>query len=73
MTEIAEHYNPIGKAATLEVWRKRMRMPVSTAEGYISDPVKQFGVTFSENPPDWPKYGIPVLWRKGGNQGRKMG
>ncbi len=27
MTELAEHYNPIGKAATLEVWRRRMRMP----------------------------------------------
>jgi hypothetical protein len=37
MTEIAEHYDPIGKAKTLEVWRKRMRMPVPTAEGHISD------------------------------------
>jgi hypothetical protein len=37
MTETAEHYNPIGKAETLEVWRRRMRMPVPTAEGYISD------------------------------------
>ena len=102
MTEVAEYYNPIGKADTLEVWRRRMRMPVPTAEGHISDlrilviyettsvnglpldllidaqksdsdPVKQFGVIFSENPPDWSKYEIPVLWRKGGNQGRKMG
>jgi hypothetical protein len=82
MTEIAEHYNPIGKAETLEGWRRRMRMPVPTAEGHVvelrivaiyetisvnglpldllidgqkseSDPVKQFGVIFSENPPDW--------------------
>ena len=37
MTELAEHYNPIGKAETLEVWRRRMRMPVPTAKGYISD------------------------------------
>ena len=34
-----------------------------------SDPVKQFGVIFSENPPDWSKYGIPVLWRKNGESG----
>ena len=27
-----------------------------------NDPVKRFGVIFSESPPDWPKYGIPVLW-----------
>lgn len=27
-----------------------------------NDPVKQFGVIFSESPPDWSKYGIPVLW-----------
>jgi hypothetical protein len=27
-----------------------------------NDPVKQFGVFFSESPPDWSKYGIPVLW-----------
>jgi hypothetical protein len=98
MTELAEHYNPIGKAETLEVWRRRMRMPVPTAAGHISDlrilaiyettsvnglplnllidarksdtaPVKQFGVIFSENPPDWSKYGIPVLWRKEGESG----
>ena len=95
MTETAEHYNPIGKAETLEVWRRRMRMPVPTAEGYISDlrilaiyettsvnglpldllidaqksdsdPVKQFGVIFSENSPDWSRYSLPVLWRKSG-------
>jgi hypothetical protein len=98
MNEIAEHYNPIGKAETLEIWRRRMRMPVPTAEGYIvdlrivaiyetssvnglpldllidaqktnNDPVKQFGVIFSASPPDWSKYGIPVLWRKEGVAG----
>ncbi len=37
MTELAEHYNPIGKAEILEVWRRRMRMPVPTLEGYIVD------------------------------------
>jgi hypothetical protein len=37
MTELAERYNPIGKAETLEVWRRRMRMPVPTAAGHISD------------------------------------
>jgi hypothetical protein len=26
------------------------------------DPVKQFGVIFSDSPPDWSKYRIPVLW-----------
>jgi hypothetical protein len=98
MTEIAAHYSPIGKAETLEVWRGRMRMPVPTAEGHISDlrilaiyettsvnglpldllidaqksdsdPVKQFGVIFSESPPDCSKYGIPVLWQKEGIAG----
>ena len=83
MTEVAEHYNPIGKAETLEVWRRRMGMPVPTAEGHISDlrivaiyettsvnglpldllidaqksdsdSMKQFGVIFSTNTPDWP-------------------
>ncbi len=34
-----------------------------------SDPVKQFGVIFSENPPDWSEYCIPVLWRKEGVAG----
>jgi hypothetical protein len=34
-----------------------------------NDPVKQFGVIFSENPPDWSKYGIPVLWRQEGKSG----
>ena len=28
-----------------------------------NDPVKRFGVIFSENPPDWSKYRIPVLWQ----------
>jgi len=91
MTELVKHYNPIGKAETLEVYPRRMRMPVPTAAGHIldlriitiyettainglpldllsdaqktkNDPVKQFGVIFSESPPDWSKYGIPVLW-----------
>ena len=98
MTELVKHYNPTGKAETLEVWRQRMRMPVPTAAGQIldlrivtiyettsvnglpldllidaqktrSDPVKRFGVIFSESPPDWSKYGIPVLWRKEGVAG----
>jgi hypothetical protein len=33
------------------------------------DPVNQFGVILSENPPDWSKYGIPVLWRQEGVAG----
>jgi hypothetical protein len=96
MTELVKHFNPVGKSETLEVWRRRMRMPVPTSAGDIldvriiniyetttinglpldllidaqktkSDPVKQFGVIFSESPPDWPKYRIPVLWcMKGG-------
>jgi hypothetical protein len=28
------------------------------------DRVKWFGVIFSESPPDWSKYSIPVLWRR---------
>jgi hypothetical protein len=93
MTEIAEHFYPIGKAEAVAVWRNRMRMPVPTAEGVImdvriitiyettsvnglpldlliearkssGDPVKRFGVIFSESPPDWSKYSIPVLWRR---------
>ena len=91
MTELVKHYNPVGKAETLEVWRRSMRMPVPSAGGHIldlqivalyettainglpldllidaqktrNDPVKQFGVIFSDSPPDWPKYRIPVLW-----------
>ena len=91
MTELVKHYNPTGKTETLEVWRRRMRMPVPTAAGHIldlkivalyettsinglpldllidaqktrNDPVKQFGVIFSDSPPDWPKNRIPVLW-----------
>lgn len=34
-----------------------------------NDPVKQFGVIFSECPPDWPSYGIPVLWCSDGVPG----
>ena len=34
-----------------------------------NDPVKQFGVIFRESPPDWSKYGIPVLWQSEGLQG----
>ena len=37
MTAVAEHYNPVGKSETVETWRKRMRMPVPTAEGFILD------------------------------------
>ena len=91
MTELVKNYNPTGKAETLKVWRRSMRMPVPTAAGHIldlrivtiyetttvngqpldllidaqktkNDPVKQFGVIFSESPPDWSKYDIPVLW-----------
>ena len=93
MTEIAEHFDPVSKAEAIPVWRKRMRMPVPTAEGLIMDVriiniyettsvngmpldlliearkssgdlVKRFGVIFSESPPDWSKYSIPVLWRR---------
>jgi hypothetical protein len=98
MTATAEHYNPIGKAETVDTWRKRGRMPVPSSEALIidlrivaiyettavnglpldllidaqktkNDPVKQFGVIFSETPPDWSKYGIPVLWREEGKSG----
>jgi hypothetical protein len=98
MTELVKHHNPIGKTETLEVWRRRMRMPVPTAAGHIvdlrilaiyetsavngqpldllidaqktkNDPVKQFGVIFSEKPPEWSRYDIPVLWRKEGVSG----
>lgn len=98
MAELVKHYNPIGKAETLEVWRRRMRMPVPTAAGHILDlrivaiyetttinglpldllidaqktrnyTVKQFGVIFSESPPDWSSYGIPVLWCSEGGSG----
>jgi hypothetical protein len=101
MTELVKQHNPIGKTETLDVWRRKMRMPVPTAAGHIldlrilaiyettainglpldllidaqktkNDPVKQFGVIFSESPPDWSKYGIPVLWRKGGVSGVGM-
>ena len=34
-----------------------------------SDPVKRFGVIFSETPPDWSNYAIPVLWRKDNESG----
>ena len=34
-----------------------------------NDPVKQFGVIFSESPPDWSRYGIPVLWCSEGVSG----
>jgi hypothetical protein len=98
MTELVKHYNPTGKAETLDVWRQRMRMPVPTAGGHIldlrivtiyettsvngqpldllidaqktkHDPVKQFGVIFSESPPDWSNYRIPVLWHSEGVSG----
>jgi hypothetical protein len=28
----------------------------------INAPVKRFGVLFGPIPPDWPAYGLPVLW-----------
>ena len=34
-----------------------------------SDPVKKFGVIFSNKLPDWSKYPIPVLWRKDNESG----
>jgi hypothetical protein len=98
MSATAEHHDPIGKADTLDTWRKRMRMPVPAAAGHIVDllivrlyettavnglpldlvieaqettdgPVKRFGVVFGAEPPDWPSYGIPVLWRRDGEAG----
>jgi len=39
------------------------------AQKTTNDPVKQFGVIFSDTPPDWSKYRIPVLWRKDGVSG----
>ncbi|MEJ2472019.1 MAG: hypothetical protein P8Y96_13030, partial [Desulfuromonadales bacterium] len=33
------------------------------------DPVKRFGVIFSESPPDWSRYSIPVLWRRESSPG----
>lgn len=38
------------------------------AQKTSNDPVKQFGVVFSDTPPDWEKYGVPVLWRQEGSQ-----
>jgi hypothetical protein len=32
-------------------------------------PVKQFGVIFSESPPDWSAYPMPLLWREDGKAG----
>jgi len=37
MSTQAEHYNPIGKADSLDTWRKRMRIPVPTKAGNIVD------------------------------------
>ena len=34
-----------------------------------NDPVKRFGVIFSQSPPDWVAYDIPVLWMQDGTQG----
>jgi hypothetical protein len=34
-----------------------------------NDDVKRFGVIFSDSPPDWSKYTIPVLWRENGKAG----
>ena len=98
MTVQAEHHDPIGKTDSLDTWRKRMRMPVPTADGTIADlwivgmyetttvnghpldllvearrtndgPVKRFGVIFSQSPPDWGAYDIPILWMQDGTQG----
>jgi hypothetical protein len=46
MTELAEHYNPIGKAETLEVWRRRMRMPVPRAS------LSELLIRLQYDPPD---------------------
>jgi hypothetical protein len=35
----------------------------------VNDPIKQFGVIFSKNPPDWSQYSIPILWREDGKAG----
>ena len=37
MTVTAEHHNPIGKADSVDTWRKRRRMAVPTAAGNIVD------------------------------------
>jgi hypothetical protein len=37
MTAAPEHCSPIGKAVTLDTWRKRMRMAVPTGQGHILD------------------------------------
>jgi hypothetical protein len=37
MTAMAEHYNPVGKAETIDTWRERGRMPAPTAAGHIID------------------------------------
>lgn len=33
----AEHHDPVGKTDSLDTWRRRMRMPVPTADGAIAD------------------------------------
>jgi hypothetical protein len=40
-----------------------------SAQKTRSDPVKQFGVLFSQKPPEWQKYDIPVLWLRDGGSG----
>jgi hypothetical protein len=35
--DIPQPYNPVGKAQTLAVWRKRNRIPIPTLEGLIVD------------------------------------
>ena len=35
----------------------------------VNDPIKQFGVIFSKNPPDWSQYSIPILWHQEGIDG----
>ena len=35
----------------------------------INAPIKRFGVVFGSAPPDWPAYGLPVLWLQDGESG----
>ena len=95
MTAAAEHEAPIGKIDTIDTWKRRGRMSVTTAGGDIidiwivalyecsavnglpldlliearktrADPVKRFGVFFSDVAPEWTRYPVPVLWLREG-------
>ena len=35
----------------------------------LNDPIKRFGVVFSDRPPDKSQYSIPILWRRDGHSG----